>query len=74
MANWKTTTAIALGIVALTLAAGCASDAGPAFGQSSPSADTGPVSASTTGGDAAGTFNLPASEHAKGEAGKAGGH
>lgn len=74
MTDRKKATAIGLGLVALALAAGCASDAGPAFQHSAgPSADTGPVSASTTGGDAAGTFNLPQSDPSKTGADK-GGH
>jgi hypothetical protein len=54
---------------------GCASNAGRAVGEHGPTADTGPVpTESTTGGDAAGTLNLPTD--ARGSHGEAagGGH
>lgn len=63
MATWKKTAVLWFGLFILALAVGCASDAGPAFRRPGPSADTGPISGSTTGGDAAGTLNLPKAAH-----------
>lgn len=60
--------------VFLPILIGCASSGGRAVGET-PTADTGPVpNESTTGGDAAGTLNLPVDARGKAGHGGEGGH
>lgn len=52
-----------LALVVLAALVGCDSDGLPTAAAQEPTADTGPLRQSTTGGDAAGTLNLPLHTH-----------